>query len=85
MYLGLQLGQEDLRRAFGRQPLEMSGMSYGWIIKYPYFYIKVYPIVHSLEYEVQYYEYFAYEPYKVDRVKTAEIYMYGTYIRQLFS
>ena len=85
MYLGTQIGQEDIRLAFGRNPLEMSGMSDGWILKYPDFYIKIYPIVHSLEYEIQYYEYFADRPYKVDRVKTEEIFRYASYIRQIFS
>ena len=56
MYLGMQIGREDLTMAFGRPPLEMSGMSEGWLYKYPDFYIKIYPIWHSTDYEIQYYE-----------------------------
>lgn len=85
MYLGMQIGREDLTKAFGREPLEMSGMSEGWLYKYPTFYIKIYPVWHSLNYEIQYYEYGAPAPYHIDRIKSNELYTYASYIRNNFS
>lgn len=85
MYLGLQIGQEDLVTAFGRQPIKMSGMSEGWLFKYPDFYIKVYPIVHSLSYEIQYWAWGYEYPYNIDRVEARHLFTYATKLRHLFS
>lgn len=85
MYLGMVIGQEDLTKAFGRPPLRMSEMGDGWLYKYPDFYIKIYPRWHAPGYEIQYFEWGAHDPYKVDIVMSNEIYTYASYIRNHFS